>query len=170
MKSQQKIVIKFLCYGAFILLIIWQISFMNTSLVLRNYFNLILIFLLLFSLANHPYQLLVYTLTSGFILDLFSNYNFGIYLCVYVLTIWLCYYLLKKLFTNYSTLARLNVIGLGTIFFQLSLIGITYLCYSLNFNDYYQPFYLNQLLLQCLINLGLAALVLFFTARFTHAQ
>ncbi len=153
------IYLKIFLYLAFLGLIIFQISFLNNSLWMQSYFNLVLIILFAFLLIFSPYYLLLYVLSAGLIFDLFSQFPFGIYLIAFTLAIFLPYLLLKHILTHYSLFSFLSLVALGTILFNLFIYLSTKIIYLINLSNYFSPWSWKEFILQLIINILILALV-----------
>ncbi len=155
----------FFHFALIIFLVIFQLSFLSHWRHL-TYFNPILCLVIFLSAKRH-YLNLFWALISGFFLDLFSFFPFGIFIVVFVFLIFLINFLVKNFFTNYSFFSMFILGFIGIFFYNLFLIIISkvlYLVKIIDFNFILNNEYLFNFSWQLIINLIFLS-ILFFVKK-----
>ena len=110
-----------------VLLALVQISFINSLPKVASSLNLILIILIFLLILTNFKLALIWAVSLGYLLDLFSFYPFGIYLVSLSLTIVIAHFLLTNFFTNRSLYSFLALVAIATINYEIFINSITYL-------------------------------------------
>ncbi|HEX9664739.1 MAG TPA: hypothetical protein VGA49_02850 [Patescibacteria group bacterium] len=129
---------RFLNIIILVLLIIFQVSFINNLVFPFSQLNLILSFLIFLIMTADIYLTLKIALALGFLLEFYSAVNFGFILISIFLTLILLYLLFINFFTNKSfySLMILGLIGSVAYYFIFILINKLFYFFNLNFFEY----------------------------------
>lgn len=110
-----------------VLLALVQISFISSLPKVASGLNLILIILIFLLIITNFKLALIWAVSLGYLLDLFSFYPFGIYLVSLSLTIVIAHFLLANFFTNRSLYSFLALVASATISYEILINGIIYI-------------------------------------------
>lgn len=116
-----------------ILLALFHVSFINTQRFPLNQINIILVFLVLLVFNNSKYSI-YFLMISSVVLELYSNYPFGLIFISFALTFFLIRWLSIEFFTNKSFYSSAMIFMIGITFFNLLLNGINEIFYRMNLN------------------------------------
>lgn len=100
------------------------LNFLGKYLV---YINPLLFFVILVSLFSNVKTTIFWVMTAGFLLDLYSLFNFGVHLISLMLMILLVHYFFQKFITNHTFYSFVFLTAASTLFYYLLIIIITYL-------------------------------------------
>ncbi|MBI4652919.1 hypothetical protein HY750_01565 [Candidatus Kuenenbacteria bacterium] len=147
--------VKIFCYTLLIILIsIFQMSFLSHFDFLKN-INLLLIIIIFTTATNYPLSL-IGAIVGGFLLDIYSNFQFGSSIISLVLTV----IIIKNIFNNYFskhhffTYPVIGFIGVLSYNFILALfISFFYLIKINEFNFILDKVYLINLIWQIILSI-----------------
>jgi rod shape-determining protein MreD len=106
--------------------IIFQLSFVSNFPFPLNHINIFLLGVI-FVLAAYNFELaMIWGISSGWLLDVYSFEIFGVYLITLFFCVLFINFILNNFFTNRSLYSFLAMVFFSTLFFQLFLLGISY--------------------------------------------
>jgi len=161
----------FIIFSA-ILLAIWQISFLYEFDFLINYLNFALVIIVLLAILINYKNSIIFTLTVGLTLDLFSPFSFGLITVALITTTLIIYSLYKKYFTQKSGYSLVIIMIISTIIFNLFLWLTTNTFYWFNWHDLNIIFslsYLYQVIGQIILN-TLVIILIWLLVKFVNKQ
>lgn len=114
-----------------------QFGFLSLAGTLLSSLNLVLIFLvIILSLFDFRYAL-VFTLSAGLLLDIFSNLPFGIFLLTLFATIMVLEFLALNFFTNYSFYSLVILGSVAAVVYHGVFLMLGGLLYLAGFNNFF---------------------------------
>jgi len=148
-------------------LVLLQTSFFYTDDWLGK-FNLILL-LLISSLFIYSFNYaLIWAIICGYLLDVYSNLGFGLNIMGLLITVILINYLAKNVIYFRYRWAFFLLVFIAVIFFNIFISLISYILFKLNFDYYYLPFNLINILFQLIIDYLVISVILYFEKFFKH--
>lgn len=155
-----------------ILLILSQISFFDNFLLFRQYFNLVLIVVVFFTvIINFKYGI-YFAIISGLILDLYSPYNYGLISVSMIIPVILISFLFKKLLARRSLFSLALVMIISTFVYHLCLSLLTNLFFWFGRNNMaisLNADYLYTVLIQIAVN-TIFIFLLFIFVKFINEK
>lgn len=110
---------------------------------------------------------LIWTLSSSFLLDLYSPLPFGIYLVIYFIIIFIIYLLAKNFITNRSFLSLIILTLIASLIFNLLMFLCQEIFIWLSNLDRLLIINFQTILIQILSNTIIAVLLYIFTLKFS---
>lgn len=162
----------FLIILSAILLAIWQVSFLYEFNFLKNNLNFVLVIIVLLAIIINYKNSIIFTLTAGLTLDLFSPFSFGLITIALITTTLIIYLLFKKYFTRKSGYSLIIIMIVSTITFNLLLWLTTNFFYWFNWHDLNIIFslsYLYQIIGQIILNTFIICLI-WLLLKFVNKQ
>ncbi len=147
-----------------ILLVLFQVSFINTQRFPLNQIDMLLIFLVLLVSNNSKYSIYFLVFVS-LILELYSNYPFGLIFLSFVLTFFLIRWISIDFFTNKSFYSSSMIFVIAITFFNLVLNGINEIFYHMHlsfFSFFQNSEYLSIFMAKIFLNLIIFIIVSIF--------
>lgn len=117
----------FKLFSLSLIIILIQLSFLNSLPGFWGKINIVLFFVVWFFIFNNFDKSLLFVLITGFILDIFSFYPFGIYSISFLLTLILASFIWNNFFTNRSIYSFLSITAVFSIFYNLFLYFLLFL-------------------------------------------
>jgi hypothetical protein len=118
-----------------ILFTLFQISFISQFASLALYCNCVLILTVLISTLGNFKLGFAFAIISGFVLDLYSSFNFGIITVSLLSSIIIMYYLFRKLLARKSVYSIILVMAISTIAYHLIFLATTNIMFWFNWSD-----------------------------------
>ncbi len=118
-----------------ILVSLFQVSFIGEFDFLRNNLQLLLVIVIVLTFYSSYKSVLIFSIISGFIVDLFSIYNFGVTTAAFLITFLLINLLFKRLISNKETYSLILVTLIGTVVYNVFLFLVTNSLYIINLNS-----------------------------------
>lgn len=142
------------------ILVLLQTSFFYTD-DWNGKINLILLLLMGILFVYSFNYALIWTIICGYLLDLYSNLGFGLYLLCFLATILLIRYLLKNIVYFRYQWAIFLLIFIGVFFFNSLMPLLSYIIYRINFDYNYLPFSIINIAYQLAVDYIVILLVLY---------
>ncbi|MFH1366612.1 MAG: hypothetical protein ABIH38_01320 [Patescibacteria group bacterium] len=160
-------------FGFILILAIFllQYSFINFSGELFTFVNPLLFSIIFVSLFYSAKITIFWVIIGGFLLDIYSLFNFGIHIISLMVMVLLVHYFFQKFITNHTFYSFVFLTAASTLFYYLLLMALTTLLYILNFSELTWQMN-NQLtlaiLVQILINSVFMGLIYYIFSSFSN--
>jgi len=152
----------FLILVAAIIIVLFQISFLNDLIFIKNFLNIVIICAVLITI-NISYQRgFMFSIMAGIVLDIYSPYNFGIITIALTCSVLLITNLFKKILANKSIYSQIIAMSATTISYHIIIWLIASILFWLGWSEFgpaVSERYLIIILGQVLIHIVLTAII-----------
>ncbi len=119
-----------------LLIVVLQVSVISQYVILKNYFNIFILFIIFLLLSNNFRFYVIYTLVMGLVADVYSGLGFGILTLSLLTCALIAYILYINFFSHRAGLTLIVLIGIMSATYLLSIGFYSFIFYALNVNQY----------------------------------
>jgi cell shape-determining protein MreD len=120
-------------------------------ILLQGNSNLILLFLMASIIFYSFNYTIFWAVIAGYLLDLYSNYSFGLHLVCFLSIIIIIFFLTRNFINSRTWWAILSLFYGGIIFYNILFSGLSYILYKMNFNYYFFHLSLSDIIFQLVV-------------------